>query len=315
MVATYISKIPKIILETFSIITILSVIFFLYVSKGGLVEIIPILTLLIVSIIRFIPSVGSILVSVNNYRYNLPALKVFDLSFHEETETSNTENKIINKNNINFKDKIEVKNISYHYPNNQIDVLKNLNFEINKGEKIGISGKSGSGKTTLLNLILGLLTPVEGSIKCDGKEIRDDIKNWYSKIAYVPQKITLFEESIKKNICFGISESNIKNEDFKDAIKLSELNSFINSLPEKFETNVGHDGSIVSGGQLQRIGIARALYLKPDILILDEPTSNLDSEIEMAIINSLFKIKNLTIILISHNKSILEKCDRLIKLD
>ena len=118
MVATYISKIPKIILETFSIITILSVIFFLYVSKGGLVEIIPILTLLIVSIIRFIPSVGSILVSVNNYRYNLPALKVFDLSFHEETETSNTENKIINKNNINFKDKIEVKNISYHYPNN-----------------------------------------------------------------------------------------------------------------------------------------------------------------------------------------------------
>ena len=315
MVATYISKIPKIILETFSIITILSVIFFLYVSKGGLVEIIPILTLLIVSIIRFIPSVGSILVSVNNYRYNLPALKVFDLSFHEEAETSNTENKIINKNNINFKDKIEVKNISYHYPNNQIDVLKNLNFEINKGEKIGISGKSGSGKTTLLNLILGLLTPVEGSIKCDGKEIRDDIKNWYSKIAYVPQKITLFEESIKKNICFGISESNIKNEDFKDAIKLSELNSFINSLPEKFETNVGHDGSIVSGGQLQRIGIARALYLKPDILILDEPTSNLDSEIEMAIINSLFKIKNLTIILISHNKSILEKCDRLIKLD
>ena len=315
MVATYISKIPKIILETFSIITILSVIFFLYVSKGGLVEIIPILTLLIVSIIRFIPSVGSILVSVNNYRYNLPALKVFDLSFHEEAETSNSENKIINKNNINFKDKIEVKNISYHYPNNQIDVLKNLNFEINKGEKIGISGKSGSGKTTLLNLILGLLTPVEGSIKCDGKEIRDDIKNWYSKIAYVPQKITLFEESIKKNICFGISESNIKNEDFKDAIKLSELNSFINSLPEKFETNVGHDGSIVSGGQLQRIGIARALYLKPDILILDEPTSNLDSEIEMAIINSLFKIKNLTIILISHNKSILEKCDRLIKLD
>ncbi|MDC1159579.1 ABC transporter ATP-binding protein [Candidatus Pelagibacter sp.] len=315
MVATYISKIPKIILETFSIITILSVIFFLYVSKGGLVEIIPILTLLIVSIIRFIPSVGSILVSVNNYRYNLPALKVFDLSFHEEVEISNTENKIINKNNINFKDKIEVKNISYHYPNNQIDVLKNLNFEINKGEKIGISGKSGSGKTTLLNLILGLLTPIEGSIKCDGKEIRDDIKNWYYKIAYVPQKITLFEESIKKNICFGISENNIKNEDFKDAIKISELNSFINSLPEKFETNVGHDGSIVSGGQLQRIGIARALYLKPDILILDEPTSNLDSEIEMAIINSLFKIRNLTIILISHNKSILEKCDRLIKLD
>ena len=93
------------------------------------------------------------------------------------------------------------------------------------------------------------------------------------------------------------------------------LTNFINSLPEKFDTNVGHDGSIVSGGQLQRIGIARALYLKPDILILDEPTSNLDSEIEMAIINSLFKLKDLTIILISHNKAILEKCDRLVKLN
>lgn len=315
MIATYISKIPKIILETFSIITILSIIFFLYISKGGLIEIIPILTLLIVSIIRFIPSVGSILVAVNNYRYNLPALKVFDLFFHEENEIKNSEKNVIDKNKVNFLNKIEVKNISYHYPNNKINVLKNLNFEIYKGEKIGISGKSGSGKSTLLNLILGLLTPIEGSIKCDGEEIKNDINNWYSKIAYVPQKITLFEESIKKNICFGNNENDIKNENFMEAIKLSELTNFINSLPEKFDTNVGHDGSIVSGGQLQRIGIARALYLKPDILILDEPTSNLDSEIEMAIINSLFKLKDLTIILISHNKAILEKCDRLVKLN
>lgn len=315
MIATYISKIPKIILETFSIITILSVIFFLYISKGGLIEIIPILTLLIVSIIRFIPSVGSILVAVNNYRYNLPALKVFDLFFHEENEIKNKEKNVIDKNKDNFQNKIEVKNISYHYPNNKINVIKNLNFEIYKGEKIGISGKSGSGKSTLLNLILGLLTPVEGSIKCDGEEIKNDINNWYSKIAYVPQKITLFEESIKKNICFGNNENDIKNENFMEAIKLSELTNFINSLPEKFDTNVGHDGGIVSGGQLQRIGIARALYLKPDILILDEPTSNLDSEIEMAIINSLFKLKDLTIILISHNKVILEKCDRLVKLN
>ena len=271
MIATYISKIPKIILETFSIITILSIIFFLYISKGGLIEIIPILTLL--------------MVAVNNYRYNLPALKVFDLFFHEENEIKNSEKNVIDKNKVNFLNKIEVKNISYHYPNNKINVLKNLNFEIYKGEKIGISGKSGSGKSTLLNLILGLLTPIEGSIKCDGEEIKNDINNWYSKIAYVPQKITLFEESIKKNICFGNNENDIKNENFMEAIKLSELTNFINSLPEKFDTNVGHDGSIVSGGQLQRIGIARALYLKPDILILDEPTSNLDSEIEMAIIN------------------------------
>jgi ATP-binding cassette, subfamily B, bacterial PglK len=315
MVATYISKIPKIILEVFSIITILSVIFFLYMSKGGLVEIIPILTLLIVSIIRFIPSVGSILVSVNNYRYNLPALKVFDLFFNEKNEIKNIENEMVNKNNLDFKNKIEIKNISFHYPNNKMNILRNLNFEINKGEKIGICGKSGSGKSTLLNLILGLLTPVEGSINCDGKEIKDNIRNWYSKIGYVPQKITLFEESIKKNICFGVEQKDIKNDDFLDALKLSELNNFINSLPEKYETNVGHEGGIVSGGQLQRIGIARALYLKPDILILDEPTSNLDSEIEMAIINSLFKIENLTIVLISHNKLILEKCDRLIRLD
>ena len=315
MVATYISKIPKIILEVFSIITILSVIFFLYMSKGSLVEIIPILTLLIVSIIRFIPSVGSILVSVNNYRYNLPALKVFDLFFNEKNEIKNIENEMVNKNNLDFKNKIEIKNISFHYPNNKMNILRNLNFEINKGEKIGICGKSGSGKSTLLNLILGLLTPVEGSINCDGKEIKDNIRNWYSKIGYVPQKITLFEESIKKNICFGVEQKDIKNDDFLDALKLSELNNFINSLPEKYETNVGHEGGIVSGGQLQRIGIARALYLKPDILILDEPTSNLDSEIEMAIINSLFKIENLTIVLISHNKLILEKCDRLIRLD
>ena len=192
--------------------------------------------------------------------------------------------------------------------------MKNLNFEIKKNQKIGISGKSGSGKSTLINIILGLFEGNEGKILCDEVDILDNLKNWHNIIGYVPQRITLFDDTIKNNICFGIDEKNIDINFLEKILKSSNLDTFIDKLPEKLNTKVGHEGSIISGGQLQRVGIARALYLKPKILILDEPTSSLDKKIEEEIIEALFKIENLTIIIISHNENVLRKCDKILNL-
>ena len=314
MISTFISKIPRIVLETFSILTILIIVYFLYFSFGDIKKILPILTLLIVSVVRLIPSVGNIIVALNNYKYNYASFKNFEILFQKKLD--------LEKNRINqsyeekliFNEKVSIKNISYRYPNKQKLIIENFNYEIKKNEKIGIYGKSGIGKSTLLNLILGLITPTKGKILCDNIQIERNLKSWNSKIGYVPQKITLFDETIINNICFGTDNKEIDVKHLDAVIKQTELEDFIKNLPEKFDTKVGHEGNIVSGGQLQRIGIARALYNKPEILILDEPTSSLDNTIEKAIIKSLFNIKEITIILVSHNKSIIEMCDRTIEL-
>ena len=149
---------------------------------------------------------------------------------------------------------------------------------------------------------------------CDGKSIFNNLQGWHQNIGYVPQSIHLLDESIKKNICYGIDEKKINKKNLTKAIEISEISNFINKQPKKIETWIGYDGSRISGGQLQRIGIARAMYLNPSILILDEPTSSLDNKIEEQIINSLFSIKDLTIIVISHNQSVLKKCDQVLDL-
>ena len=315
MIASFVSKIPRIILETFAIITILTIVYYLYLSVGNIKDIIPILTLLIVSIVRFIPSVGNILISINNYKFHLPALKNFNLLFENPSQLLEEQDSFKSQSKITFENEINIENLSFHYPNNNIQIIKNLSFNIKKNQKIGIFGKSGKGKSTLLNLILGLYSPVEGRILSDKIEIKENLKSWHSQIGYVPQKITLFDETIKNNICFGVDNAKIDENHFKNIIKQTELESFISTLPQKQNSNVGHEGNIVSGGQLQRIGIARALYNKPKILILDEPTSSLDEEIESAIIKSLFKNSNLTVILISHNKMIIDMCDKVINLN
>ena len=204
MIASFVSKIPRIILETFAIITILTIVYYLYLSVGNIKDIIPILTLLIVSIVRFIPSVGNILISINNYKFHLPALKNFNLLFENPSQLLEEQDSFKSQSKITFENEINIENLSFHYPNNNIQIIKNLSFNIKKNQKIGIFGKSGKGKSTLLNLILGLYSPVEGRILSDKIEIKENLKSWHSQIGYVPQKITLFDETIKNNICFGV---------------------------------------------------------------------------------------------------------------
>lgn len=164
-------------------------------------------------------------------------------------------------------------------------------------------------------MLLGLLKPNKGEIRTDKFNIHKNLREWQSIIGYVPQTTHLVDDTIKKNICFGIQEDQIDIKKLEKVINISGLDDFINSRQYKFDTIIGHDGTRLSGGQLQRIGIARALYLNPKILVLDEPTSSLDRITEEKIFENILSLDNLTVILISHNPKIIEKCDNVLIMD
>ena len=175
--------------------------------------------------------------------------------------------------------------------------------------------KGGVGKSTLLNLLLGLIHPTKGEIKVDDINIKDNLLSWQSKIGFVPQNIYLLDESIAKNIAFGFDNKKINYKRLTSAIKDSQLEKFVNDLPNGVETLVGERGAQISGGQLQRIGIARALYINPDILIFDESTSSLDNQTEIKIMETINSIKkDKTIIFVSHKKNPMEYCNKLYEL-
>ena len=218
----------------------------------------------------------------------------------------------------NFKESLILKNISFTYEGTNIEVLKDINLQIFKGEKIGIVGESGSGKSTLVDIIMGLLTPTKGELLIDGKNLygkkeRRFLASWRLSLAHVPQNIFLADSNFEKNIALGVPNSLINIEKIKLAARSAQIHDFINSLEGKYKTSIGEDGIKLSGGQRQRIGIARALYKNAKVLILDEATSALDNKTELSFMNSIDKISNkITLIIIAHRLTTLKNCDRII---
>ena len=214
-----------------------------------------------------------------------------------------------------FSNEIKIDNIKFKYPNKDY-IINALNFNIKKGSFVGIKGKSGVGKTTLLDLLMGLIEPSSGSIIVDNYNISKDLNSWRNKCGYVPQNISLLNDSISGNIAFGVEEAKVDKEKIKNCIKISGLSDFIESLDKKENTFIGENGLAISGGQRQRLAIARALYRSPDIIFFDEATSALDQTTEAELMKSIGFLKGkITIIFISHNETIYNYCDDIINLD
>ena len=214
---------------------------------------------------------------------------------------------------------LEFSNVYFkHYSDKQY-TLKKINFQVEKGEKIGLIGYSGSGKTTFIKLLLGLFNPTKGSIFNKGKNIFEDqksLRKWQNEISYVSQDIFLLDDDLRTNISFGIEKNKINDQRIVLVSKISEIDNFIKSLPKKYYDFSGEKGIKLSGGQKQRIAIARALYRLKSILVLDEALSSLDAATENKIINNIFNnFQENTIFLISHRLNSLRKCDKLIILD
>tara|TARA_B100000212_G_scaffold62105_1_gene42315 strand:- start:1223 stop:3013 length:1791 start_codon:yes stop_codon:yes gene_type:complete len=218
-----------------------------------------------------------------------------------------------------LKSKIEIKNLRFSYKESN-NILENISFEINKGDRIGLIGSTGSGKSTLIDIIMGLLPPSSGEILIDKKNLyssenKDFILKWWKSISFVPQNIFLSDRTIAENIAFGINNSEIDFELVEKVAKVSQLNSFLSKTKNGLQTSVGERGLRISGGQMQRLGIARALYNQNKILILDEATSALDTKTEKLLMHSINNLdKDITIVMVTHRLSTLNNCNKIINI-
>ena len=214
-----------------------------------------------------------------------------------------------NASPLEFEKEISIENVSFGYTPDKT-VIKNFSLTIPRLASVAFTGSTGCGKSTLIDLILGLLKPDAGIIKVDGRNIEENLASWREKIGYVPQFIYLRDTSIRENVAFGIPPEEIDDEKVILCLKMAQLESFVNSLPEKLESFVGDNGIQLSGGQRQRIGIARALYRNPEVLILDEATSALDNDTEKAFIDALKMLHGkITILMIAHRLTTIAHCD------
>ena len=264
------------------------------------------------SALRIIPQVIFIVRYYNKLNYvSFVAEKVINI-INDKSDIKSTYENI---ENIDLKKEIRLKNINFKYNDTNKEIFNDLNFSIKKGEIIGIVGESGVGKTTLINIISGLISNFEGKIIIDDKEINFHTCNWQNKIALIPQEVMYFDASVLENITLNLSNQ-IDKIFFDRILEKSQTKNFINQLPEGVDTNIGEDGRTLSAGQRQRLGIARALYRDPELMIFDEATSSLDDENENRIIETIkdFKGKK-TIIIISHKKKPLEICDIIYKIE
>lgn len=308
----FVSGFPKFAMETMGMIFIALLAFYLTMKQGGITSAIPVLGAMALGAQRILPLFHQIYASWSSMRGGQASL-LDSINLLDQRMPTCNRKKI---KTLNFLDSIRVENVKYHYPNNKIWVLRNINFDIKKGSRIGIIGVTGSGKSTLLDILMGLLIPTEGQILVDEIPIDASSMNaWQKKIAHVPQSIYITDASIAENIAFGVALASIDMDRVRDSAKKAQLSSAINEWPNRYNTRVGEQGIRLSGGQRQRLAIARALYKKTDILVFDEATSALDTKTELAVMKSINSLgKHLTIILVAHRLSTLKCCDRIVSI-
>jgi HlyD family secretion protein len=303
-------QIPRVYFEFITVVFLVFYTLYLTYSNEATDSIIIKLGILIAVSYKVMPALSKVAASYQTIKNTSSSLNII---FHEIT-TSKID--LSNKKVISeFNNQIQFNNLSFRHNEEGEYLIKNMNFRINKNEIIGIIGKSGKGKTTLLDIFSGLINNYSGNLLIDGVKVENKDQKWKPDIGYVSQNTFIFDDTIKNNVIVSRIGSQINENLFKESIKLSRLKEWIDSLDLKSNSQISQDGLNISGGQQQRIGIARALYRNSDILLFDEPTSSVDSTTESEIMDTIYNLKGKkTIIIISHKTSILDRCDRIIKL-
>jgi len=309
-----IGQLPRFFLEAIAFGGILLLLIYMISKSGNLSSALPMISLYVVAGYRLMPSLQLIYYSISNLAFINPAIdKMYEDIKNLDKNRIEQDTEILQFNNY-----IDLKNISYSYPNSDELTLKNINIHIPIKSKVGIVGMTGSGKTTVVDILIGLLEAQNGTIEIDGQILSNkNLRAWQRYIGYVPQRIYLSDTTIAANIAIGEEYNKINFKTVEKVSKIANLHEFVkNELPQQYQTVIGENGARLSGGQRQRIGIARALYFNPKVLIFDEATSALDNNTEDAVLHSINNLgENITTIFITHRLSTLKKCDIIYKIE
>ena len=304
---------PKLLIESLVISSLLLLIVVKLLLGNAPMEIVPLLGVLALAAFRLMPSANRMVAISNSIKFQMPFFEeLYDelIEIKARRSRENAGFPPCSEAVLSFNESIQISEVYFQYPHTERKILDGISLDFPKGAFIGVTGASGAGKTTFIDILLGLMKPDQGKIEVDGQDIWKNIDGWRNMLAYVPQSIYLIDGSIRENIALGISEDRIDDDHIERVLRMAELDTFVKELPDGVETEVGERGVKLSGGQRQRIGIARALYLNPQILVLDEATSALDSETEQNITDTILKLKGqITIIAVAHRTSTLESCD------
>ena len=310
---------PRLLIETVCIGGLLSYMAIAIILGQDISELATQIMAFAVAAVRLMPSVNRINTHLTNIAYFAPSVDYVyaNVDFRDYKEERRFgSSRIEEKEPIVVKDSICLNKIDYAYPNTDKLILEQADMEIPIGKSVGIIGPSGAGKTTAVDIILGLLDVQGGTITCGGQNVMDNYASWLSHIGYIPQTIYLTDDPIRDNIAFGINRDEIDDKRIWEVLEEAQLKEFVESLPEGLDTSVGERGVRISGGQRQRLGIARALYHNPEILVFDEATSALDTETETAIMEAIdsFHGKK-TLIIIAHRLRTIENCDMIFRVE
>lgn len=308
------AELPRLYLETIAMFGMLGVAALLVAQQRAIESIIPTLSLLAVAIVRMIPSFNRITAGLTAIRYGRFALDVVHQDLFELASSNQVGSKVseATEEPLTFEEFIRLADVHFTYPGAGAPSLRGISLSIRRGDAVGFVGPTGSGKTTLIDVVLGLLRPAQGRVLVDGTDIAGREESWQRRIGYVPQDVYLVDDSIRRNIAFGIPDDAIDDSAVRRAIEAAQLMSFVASLPQMAETLVGEQGVRLSGGQRQRIGIARALYHDPDVLVLDEATSSLDNETERYVMEAIEHLRGKrTMLIVAHRMTTVRSCDEL----
>lgn len=312
-------NIPRLMIETVCMCGILLVMAVFLSIGNNLNEMITQLGVLAVVAIKLMPSANKLSTYINNIAYYEPSLTaVEDIIIRSHQKDVDTDILFLKKEiePMDFSKEVKLENITYRYPNTEVNILENASVSIPISKSIGFIGPSGAGKSTTVDILLGLLEPQKGKVTVDGIDIRTNLPGWYARIGYVPQMIFMLDDTIRNNVAYGVDEKDIDEEQVWYALREAQMDEFVRGLPDGLDTSIGERGVRISGGQRQRLGIARALYTEPEIMIFDEATSALDNDTESAIMEAIERLHGKkTLVIIAHRLTTIEKCDAVYRVE